>query len=204
VVDWRHYPGPPMRSAWERQCAGPLCLPARALSSASGGSRWGRCGSRRTGSTTVNVVRRRCGFVSAAITGTCTAPGSTRGSAAGSRKGAPKRGISAAAAARGAARRPATPLARATTAEAKISDASRIPDHRDAVHRGGQSRHAEPTRRCESVQARATPPDPSTARALRILCSSTLSWRFSRRSRANSCRSFVVKPPSLWPASRSA
>jgi hypothetical protein len=26
-----------MRSAWERQCAGPLCPPARALSSASGG-----------------------------------------------------------------------------------------------------------------------------------------------------------------------
>jgi hypothetical protein len=26
-----------MRSAWDRQCAGPLCLPARALSSASGG-----------------------------------------------------------------------------------------------------------------------------------------------------------------------
>jgi hypothetical protein len=75
VIDWRHYPGPPMRSAWERQCAGPLCLPARALSSASGGSRWGRCGSRRTGSTTVSVVRCRCGFVSAAITATCIALG---------------------------------------------------------------------------------------------------------------------------------
>jgi len=24
MVDWRHYPGPPMRSAWERQCAGPF------------------------------------------------------------------------------------------------------------------------------------------------------------------------------------
>lgn len=30
-----------MRSAWERQCAGPLCLPARALSSASGGTALG-------------------------------------------------------------------------------------------------------------------------------------------------------------------
>jgi hypothetical protein len=104
VVDWRHYPGPPMRSAWERQCAGPLCLPARALSSASGGSRWGRCGSRRTGSTTVSVVRFRCGSVNAAITATCTAPASARGSGAASRKGAVKRGISGAAAVRGAAR----------------------------------------------------------------------------------------------------
>ena len=69
VFDWRHHPGPPMRSAWERQCAGPLCLPTRALSSASGGSRWGRCGSRRTGSTTVSVVRCRCVSANAAITG---------------------------------------------------------------------------------------------------------------------------------------
>jgi hypothetical protein len=93
VFDWRHYPGPPMRSAWERQCAGPLCLPTRALSSASGGSRWGRCGSRRTGSTTVSVVRCRCVSVKAVITATCIAPGSARRSAAASRNGGHRRGI---------------------------------------------------------------------------------------------------------------
>ena len=93
VFDWRHYPGPPMRSAWERQCAGPLCLPTRALSSASGGSRWGRCGSRRTGSTTVSVVRCRCVSVNAAITGTCTALMDAQRSAAASRNGGLRRGI---------------------------------------------------------------------------------------------------------------
>ena len=101
VIDWRHYPGPPMRSAWERQCAGPLCLPARALSSASGGSCWGRCGSRRTGSTTVSVVRSRCVSVNAAITAMCIAPASARGSAAASRNGGLRRGIRGAAAVRG-------------------------------------------------------------------------------------------------------
>jgi len=93
VFDWRHHPGPPMRSAWERQCAGPLCLPARTLSSASGGSRWGRFGSGRTGSTTVSVARCRCGFVNAVITATCIAPASARRSAAASRKGGHRRGI---------------------------------------------------------------------------------------------------------------
>jgi len=100
VFDWRHYPGPPMRSAWERQCAGPLCLPARALSSAWGGSRWGRCGSRRTGCTTVSIVRFRCASVNAATTAMCIAPASARGSAAASRSGGLRRGTRGAAAVR--------------------------------------------------------------------------------------------------------
>jgi hypothetical protein len=101
VFDWRHYPGPPMRSAWERQCAGPLCLPARALSSVSGGSRWGRCGSRRTGSTTVSVVRCRCVSVNAAITATCTARASAQRSVAASRNGRLRHATRGAAAVRG-------------------------------------------------------------------------------------------------------
>ena len=68
-----------------------------------------------------------------------------------------------------AARRPATPVARAATAKAKNSDASGIPGHGDPVHRGGQSRHPEPTDRCKSLRARTTPQNPSTARALRVL-----------------------------------
>ena len=96
VIDWRQDPGPPMRSAWERQCAGPLCLPARALSSASGGGRWGRCGSRRTGFTTAIAVSCRYGFATAAITGTCTALEIAPASAVASPSGAPRRGISAA------------------------------------------------------------------------------------------------------------
>jgi hypothetical protein len=95
VFDWRQHPGPPMRSAWERQCAGPLCLPARALSSASGGGRWGRCGSRRTGFTTAIVVSCRYGFAYAAIMATCTAPGSARRSAGASRCDGRKLDISA-------------------------------------------------------------------------------------------------------------
>ena len=100
-VDWRHSPGPPMRSAWERQCAGPLCLPARALSSASGGNRWGRCASRRTGSTTASAAGSRSASVSVAITATCTAPGSAPVSAGASRLSGPRGGIREAAVVRG-------------------------------------------------------------------------------------------------------
>jgi hypothetical protein len=47
-----------------------------------------------------------------------------------------------------AARGTPASVAGSTTTDATISDASGIPGHRDPVHRGGQSRHAEPTRRC--------------------------------------------------------
>ncbi len=156
VFDWRHYPGPPMRSAWERQCAGPLCLPARALSSVSGGSRWGGCGSRRTGSTTVSVVRCRCVSVNAAITATCIAPASVRGSVAASRV---RRAQARYQRSRRGARRHAARQRRWRTdnGRRKNSDASGIPGHGDPVHRGGQSRHPEPTHRCESLRARPNP-----------------------------------------------
>lgn len=68
-----------------------------------------------------------------------------------------------------AARRPATPVARATTTRTLQSDASRIPDRGDPVHRGGQSRHAERTRRCEYLQARSSAHYCSAARCLRVL-----------------------------------
>jgi hypothetical protein len=84
------FPGPPMRSAWERQCAGPLCLPARALSSASGGSVWGRRGSRRIGSTTVNVVRCRFGSVRAVTTAIFIVPAVVHRSVGASRNVGPK------------------------------------------------------------------------------------------------------------------
>ncbi len=54
-------------------------------------------------------------------------------------------------------------VAGSATTDAKNSDASGIPGHRDPVHRGGQSRHAEPTRRCESQRVRTSPQSPSAA-----------------------------------------
>jgi hypothetical protein len=68
-----------------------------------------------------------------------------------------------------AARRPATPVARAATTKTIQSDASRIPSGGDPVHRGNQSRHAEPTRRCNTLRTRAAPQEPSAARYLRVL-----------------------------------
>ena len=158
-----------MRSAWERQCAGPLCLPTRALSSASGGSRWGRCGSRRTGSTTASVVRCRCVSVNAAITATFTAPASARRSAAASRYGELRRGIRGAA---GGARRHA---ARQRRWRERQREKLKIVTHQGSPLTvtqcivSAQCRHPEPTDRCESLRARATAQNRSIARSLRVL-----------------------------------
>ena len=159
-----------MRSAWERQCAGPLCLPTRALSSASGGSRWGRCGSRRTGSTTVSVVRCRCVSVNAAITATCTAPGSAREIR---RRESLRRAQARYQRSRGGARRHAARQRRwreRQRQEPKIVTHQGSPRHGDPVHRAAQCRSsgAEPTR-CESLRARANAQSRSVARSLRVL-----------------------------------
>lgn len=80
-------PGPSMRSARRRQCAGPLCLPEPGAVQCLGEGHWACSGSRAIGSTTVRAVPCRFGSAGAAITAMCTAPQRARGCAGASAPG---------------------------------------------------------------------------------------------------------------------